>query len=75
MKLQTLQVIQIFYRKQDHGRLSIVRISKHSCVSRDMCGVRVVFVVCVWCVCGVCAVCVRCVCGVLCVWCVWCGVW
>ena len=30
MKLQTVHVIQIFYRKQEHGRFSIVRISAHS---------------------------------------------
>ena len=49
--------IQAFtFSSQDHGRLSIVRISKHSCV---WC---VCNVVCVLCVCGVwyvwCVICV-----------------
>ena len=30
MKMQLLQMIQIFYRVQDHGRLTAVHISKLS---------------------------------------------
>ena len=64
---------------QDHGRLSIVHVSKHSCVwcmvvCGGMCGVRVVHVSCrVSRMCGVCAA--ECVWGVLrCMMC-WCVCW
>ena len=66
--------IQAFtFASQDHGRLSIVRISKHSCVWCVQCVVCACRVVCCACVVCGCA-CVLSVCGcafcVLVVWCI-----
>ena len=75
-ELQTLQILQILLRhEQDHGRLSSVHISKHSCVCWCVrfvflvlwCGVLCHYVWCwCWCWCAMCDVwCLWCVC---CVW-------
>ena len=67
MKLQTSQILQIFHRVQDHGRLTAVHISKHSCV----CGVCVGVCggVLAESLCGMCDLCF----GVVCWGVVWCG--